>query len=126
MHHRCKDLTAHNDLLHQHLEDVSSQATRIRQAAGPSTSSLPGEDAEDTSSSKLSELRSVVAYLRKEKEIVDLQLELSKQENTRLKVQIEHLSQNLQEVRATLAEVCHRVLAQNFNNHVYVRNVNEL
>jgi len=121
MHHRCKDLTAHNDLLHQHLEDVSSQATRIRQAAGPS-----GEDAEDTSSSKLSELRSVVAYLRKEKEIVDLQLELSKQENTRLKVQIEHLSQNLQEVRATLAEVCHRVLAQNFNNHVYVRNVNEL
>jgi nucleoprotein TPR len=37
---------------------------------------------------------------------VDLQLELGKQENTRLKVQIEHLSQSLQETRVTLAEVC--------------------
>lgn len=55
---------------------------------------------------KVSELRSVVAYLRKEKEIVDLQLELSKQENVRLKAQIEHLTQSLQETRATLAEVC--------------------
>jgi nucleoprotein TPR len=106
---RCEDLTAHNNLLHQHLEDVSSQAARIRQAADISTSPLPaeGEETIDNSSTKLSELRSVVAYLRKEKDIVDLQLELSKQENARLKVQIEHLSQNLQEIRATLAEVGH-------------------
>jgi nucleoprotein TPR len=54
---------------------------------------------------KLSELRSVVAYLRKEKEIVDLQLELSKQENARLKAQIDHLSQSLDDTRATLSEV---------------------
>lgn len=54
---------------------------------------------------KLSDLRSVVAYLRKEKEIVDLQLELSKQENIRLKTQLDHLSQSLQEVRKTLSEV---------------------
>lgn len=54
---------------------------------------------------KLSDLRSVVAYLRKEKEIVDLQLELSKQENIRLKSQLDHLSQSLQEVRKTLSEV---------------------
>ena len=55
---------------------------------------------------KLSELRSVVAYLRKEKEIVDLQLELSKQENVRLKTQVNHLSQNLDETRTALTEVC--------------------
>lgn len=53
----------------------------------------------------LSDLRSVVAYLRKEKEIVDLQFELSKQENVRLKTQLDHLSQSLQEVRKTLSEV---------------------
>ena len=53
----------------------------------------------------MSELRSVVSYLRKEKEIVDRQLELNKQENVRLKAQIEHLTQSLQESRATLAEV---------------------
>jgi nucleoprotein TPR len=55
---------------------------------------------------KLSELRSVVAYLRKEKEIVDLQLELSKQESTRLRSQIDHLQQTLTETRRTLSEVC--------------------
>jgi nucleoprotein TPR len=55
---------------------------------------------------KLSELRSVIAYLRKEKEIIELQHELSKQENARLKTQLEYLSQSLQDVRATLAQVC--------------------
>ena len=62
-------------------------------------------DATDDVDTKLSELRSVVAYLRKEKEIVDLQLELSKQENVRLKSQIDHLSQTLDETRKVLSEV---------------------
>ena len=53
-----------------------------------------------------SELRSVVAYLRREKEIVDLQLELNKQENMRLKTQVDHLSRNLEESRTALSEVC--------------------
>jgi nucleoprotein TPR len=85
---------------------VSSQAARIQQAADASAASVTGEgDTGDDADTKLSELRSVVAYLRKEKEIVDLQLELSKQENVRLKSQIDHLSQSLEETRATLSEV---------------------
>ncbi|EGN98500.1 hypothetical protein SERLA73DRAFT_169454 [Serpula lacrymans var. lacrymans S7.3] len=101
---RCKDLAAQNTLLHQHLESVSSQAARIKQAAD--TSAAPHGENEMTvdADTKLSELRSVVAYLRKEKEIVDLQLELCKQENVRLKAQIDHLSQSLDETRATLSE----------------------
>lgn len=71
-----------------------------------SATAVTGEgDTSDDVDTKLSELRSVVAYLRKEKEIVDLQLELSKQENVRLKSQIEHLSQSLEETRASLSEV---------------------
>ena len=102
----CKDLSAQNALLHQHLETVSTQATRIRQAADSSATEGTAGDADGGDvDTKVSELRSVVAYLRKEKEIVDLQLELSKQENVRLKAQIEHLTQSLQETRATLAEV---------------------
>lgn len=73
-------------------------------AASSSAPTGEGEAAGDTDT-KLSELRSVVAYLRKEKEIVDLQLELSKQENSRLKAQIEHLSQSLEDTRTTLSEV---------------------
>ena len=85
---RCKDLSAQNALLHKHLETVSSQAARIKQAADSSATPVggqtPGEDDVDT---KLADLQSVVAYLRKEKEIVDLQLELSKQEAARLRTQ---------------------------------------
>lgn len=101
---RCQDLSSQNTILHQHLESVSSQANRIK-AAAQSSSTVQGEgDTTEDADTKLSELRSVVAYLRKEKEIVDLQLELSKQETTRLKTQIEHLSQTLQDTRATLSE----------------------
>jgi nucleoprotein TPR len=101
---RCKDLSSQNSILHQHLESVSSQAARIRQAAdSTATPGVEGETSDDIDT-KLSELRSVVAYLRKEKEIVDLQLELSKQENGRLKAQIDHLSQNLEETRTALSE----------------------
>lgn len=102
----CKDLATQNALLYQHLDTVSSQAARIRQVADSSAESTSGEvDVSGDMDTKLSELRSVVAYLRKEKEIVDLQLELSKQENVRLKAQIDHLTQSLQEARTTLTEV---------------------
>jgi len=67
----------------------------------------PGEGEGDSPDSKLSELRSVVGWLRKEKEIVELQLELGKQETARLKTQVDHLSQSLDQARATLSEVQH-------------------
>ncbi|KAL5512816.1 hypothetical protein ACEPAG_3082 [Sanghuangporus baumii] len=98
---RCKDLAAQNGLLHQHLESVNSQASRIRQAAD-SNMNVPEGDGDDVDG-RVVELRSVVAYLRKEKEIVDLQLELSKQENARQKAQIDHLSQALEETRTALS-----------------------
>lgn len=67
----------------------------------------PGEGEGDSPDNKLSELRSVVGWLRKEKEIVELQLELGKQETARLKTQVDHLSQSLDQARATLSEVQH-------------------
>ncbi|KAI0087040.1 hypothetical protein BDY19DRAFT_324018 [Irpex rosettiformis] len=107
---RCKDLTSQNSILHQHLESVSSQAARIRTAAETSTT-VPGETENiEDADTKLSELRSVVAYLRKEKDIVDLQLELSKQENVRFKTQIEHLNHSLEEARKTLSEERERAM----------------
>ena len=109
---RCKDLSSQNLILHQHLESVSSQAARIQQAADSSATITVGEgETSDDVETKLSELRAVVAYLRKEKEIVDLQLELSKQENVRFKSQIDHLSQSLDETRATLSEVNNYLLS---------------
>ncbi|KAJ3731245.1 hypothetical protein DFJ43DRAFT_435652 [Lentinula guzmanii] len=101
---RCNDLVTQNNVLHNHLETVSSQATRIQQTAEATTSASDEDGGNDITDTKLSEMRSVVAYLRKEKEIVDLQLDLSKQENTRLKSQIDYLHQNLNETRQALSE----------------------
>ncbi|KAG6853933.1 hypothetical protein C0991_012425 [Blastosporella zonata] len=100
---RAQDLTSQNAILHHHLETVSNQANRIKLAATSSSDAMESDGTGD-SDAKLSELRSVVSYLRKEKEIVDLQLELSKQANSRLKAQVEHLSQSLEDARATLSE----------------------
>ncbi|KIM43182.1 hypothetical protein M413DRAFT_9931 [Hebeloma cylindrosporum] len=106
-----QDLSQQNALLHQHLESVSAQATRIRQASdAPLDSNVEGGEPTEDSDNRLSELRSVVNYLRKEKGIVDLQLEMSKRENEVLKSKIEHLSQTLQETRTALAEERERAI----------------
>ncbi|KDR82878.1 hypothetical protein GALMADRAFT_58080 [Galerina marginata CBS 339.88] len=107
---RAQDLAQQNTVLHQHLESVSAQATRIRQASdAPVDHELPADASGDTEN-RLSELRVVVNYLRKEKGIVDLQLEMSKRENEVLKTQVDRLSLTLQETRTTLAEERERAL----------------
>jgi hypothetical protein len=102
---RCKALTEQNNVLHQHLDNVSSQAARIRQAADSSAGTPSEGETADGTESKLSELRAVINYLRKEKEIVEMQLELCKQENARLKTQMGHLTRDLEDTRATLSDV---------------------
>jgi nucleoprotein TPR len=104
---RCKDLTAQNAALHQHLETISSQAARIRQAADSTAdlstvpSTAEGADPDDA----LAELRSVIAFVRREKEIAELQLDLNKQENIRLRSYSDHLAQTLEATRISLKEV---------------------
>lgn len=108
-------------MLHQHLESVSAQATRIRQAAEtPMEVTTTEAAANDDTDNRLSELRSVVSYLRKEKGIVDLQLEMAKRENGVLKNQIERMSSTLQETRATLAEVCFSDIHTHFDQLTYI------
>ena len=51
----CKDPAAQNSLLHQHLDSVSSQASRIRQAAYSSVN-VPESDADDVDG-RMAELR---------------------------------------------------------------------
>lgn len=104
----CKELVDQNALLHQHLESVSSQASKIRSAAISSVDGTVAEQEAGDTDGRVAELRSVVAYLRKEKEIIDLQLELSKQEGARFKAQISHLNQTLEETRNTLSTVSQR------------------
>ncbi|KAK0187834.1 hypothetical protein F5146DRAFT_1060914 [Armillaria mellea] len=101
---RHQALQEQNKLLHTHLDDVSSQATRIKQAA--TSSDAPAGEGEGTigDDTKLSELHSLLGYLQKDKNISELQIDLCKQENMRLFKQVDHLTKTLDETRATLSE----------------------
>ncbi|KAF8340345.1 uncharacterized protein EI90DRAFT_3035253 [Cantharellus anzutake] len=102
---RCKDLISQNAALHQHLETVSSQATKIRQAVEASPGVAPPADANGKDSDNaVAELRAVISFVRREKEIAELQLDLHKQENTRLKSYSDHLAQSLEATRNLLKE----------------------
>ncbi|SCZ98145.1 BZ3500_MvSof-1268-A1-R1_Chr3-3g06608 [Microbotryum saponariae] len=106
---RCEDLTSQNALLHQHLESTTAQAASLQKstltgAPGADSAAVEGLDAAVSTASPSDELFGVITFLRREKEIVDFQLDLSKQEATRLRTQLDFTTRNLEEVRQALAE----------------------
>jgi nucleoprotein TPR len=92
-----------NVLLHQHLDSVTAQATQIHAQSDSISKSdkTPGD-----------ELNQVVHYLRGQQEILELQLQLEKQEKSRLQVKLEHVEKSLDESRAQLTEERHAASTQ--------------
>ena len=97
---RRDDISAQNKLLHQQLETVSNQISALQQKR-VSYQAEGGEDAESSAAST-GNLQELVKYLRREKEIVDVQWELSSQEAKRLKQQLDHTQSQLEEARLKL------------------------
>ena len=94
-----ESLNAQNDRLHKQLDDVSIQITNLQK------NSLKSNDEESepvTASAGAENLQEVIRYLRREKEIVDFQLELSSQEAKRLKQQLDYTQTQLEETRVRL------------------------
>jgi nucleoprotein TPR len=111
LRNRCQELTEQNELLHHQLEALGAQAARIRQAAVSTDTPVNQQgNAAELVDQQLTDLRSVISYLRKEKEIIDLQLEMSKQDAARSKTEIEHLNRVLEETRGLLTEVSHQLV----------------
>lgn len=110
---RSEELKEHNNTLAQHLENATAQAAQLqlRHAAtgeGEGESSADAETVEAIAASRSSsdeQLREVIRYLRREKDIIDLQLEFSKQEASRLRQQLDFTSRSLEEARQSLQEV---------------------
>ncbi|GAA5906296.1 hypothetical protein JCM6882_002695 [Rhodosporidiobolus microsporus] len=112
---RTDELKEQNSTLAQHLETASAQAVQLQarhsavtDAAGAAAAG--GADADTieaitaSHNSSVEQLREVIRYLRREKDIIDLQLDFSKQEATRLRQQLEFTSRNLEEARQSLQE----------------------
>ncbi|KAI5479511.1 nucleoprotein TPR [Pseudohyphozyma bogoriensis] len=111
---RTDDLNSQNAILHSQLETFGSQAAFLQSRLSNATVGGEGEGAAATAdsvdaitsslNSTVDQLREVIRYLRREKEIVDLQLEFSKQEAARLRQQLEFTSKSLEESRTALTE----------------------
>lgn len=101
---RRDDIGAQNRLLLQQLEAVSSQVSNLQQNRVTVTESAePGTPASRaTPDRSVDGLRELVTYLRRDKEIVDVQYELSIQEAKRLRQQLDYVQLQLDESRLKL------------------------
>lgn len=96
---RKADVETQNTLLHKQLESVSLQITSLQQKQASGSNAAETESSTDTS---LQNLQEVIKYLRREKEIVDVQYELSVQESRRLKQQLDYSQSQMDEARLKL------------------------
>ena len=112
---RIQDLNEQNSLLHSHMEKVNSQAAhRSAALAGyahrfcikPFNIISTEDDTETVTNadSTIEDLREVIRYLRREKDILSTRLDLTSQESDRMKLQLEHAQRSLDETRALLEE----------------------
>lgn len=95
-----ENLKAQNNYLHQQIETFSAQIASLKKHP-PSSDEGPSED---IPTSGLDNLQEVIKYLRREKEIVDVQLELSAQEGKRLKQQLDYAQSQLDDTRLRLSQ----------------------
>ncbi|KAF2193464.1 hypothetical protein K469DRAFT_551061 [Zopfia rhizophila CBS 207.26] len=96
---RNDDLKKQNELLHKQLENVTSQIASLKQSR---VSVAGGELDVANPDSDIEGLREVVRYLRREKEIVDVQYGISIQEAKRYKQQLDYTKSQLDETREKL------------------------
>ncbi len=101
---RRDDLSAQNKLLHQQLENVGSQISALQQNRSTHIESTEaGSPASEPTFDRTADgLRELNAFLRREKEIVEVQYELKIQEAKRLQQQLDYAQTQLDELRLKL------------------------
>lgn len=99
---RREDVNAQNKLLHQQLEGLAAQVAALQQ----SRDGMAGGDEEEMSAAHVGDategLRELNSYLRREKEILEVQYDLKSQESRRLQQQLEYTQSSLDEARLKL------------------------
>ncbi|KAL8841652.1 MAG: hypothetical protein Q9170_000866 [Blastenia crenularia] len=94
-----QNLTDQNNRLYQQLETLSVQIASLQNRPLADNSNQQEDQATTLG---LANLQEVIKYLRREKEIVDVQLELSAQEAKRLKQQLDYTQSQLDDTRLKL------------------------
>ncbi|KAJ5174312.1 uncharacterized protein N7482_000189 [Penicillium canariense] len=127
LHKRREEVNHQNSVLHIQLENISTQIAALqRDRAG--IADIDGQDGEQ-SAPNLEGLQEVIKFLRREKEIVEVQYHLSTQEGKRLRQQFEYTQAQLDETRLKL-EQQRRAAADNehnaLNHNKLMETLNEL
>ncbi|KAF7943604.1 uncharacterized protein EAE97_005675 [Botrytis byssoidea] len=101
---RRDDVNAQNKLLHQQLDNVSSQIVALQESRSnaPGASEAGSPTADGTTDRTLEGLRELNTYLRREKEIGEVQYDIKIQEAKRLQQQLEYTQSQLDEARLKL------------------------
>lgn len=103
---RRDDANAQNKVLHQQLENVSAQIVTLQQTRSAAVASTEaGTPTNDVDANRNADgLRELNSFLRREKEIVEVQYELKVQEAKRLQQQYEYAQSQLDETRLKLEQ----------------------
>jgi nucleoprotein TPR len=100
---RRDDIQSQNKLLHQQLEHVSNEISALQRERSPAGDGIESPSAVATSSAD--NTNELIRYLRREKEIVEVQWELASQETKRLRQTLEHTQAQLDEARLKLTQL---------------------
>ncbi|KAI9714437.1 MAG: hypothetical protein M1820_000398 [Bogoriella megaspora] len=123
---RREEIQGQNRILHEQLESFSTQIATLRQNRMDYAETVSEADHSGSASERLQE---VITYLRREKEIVEVQHELSIKEGSRLKSQLDYAQAQLDEARQKLTEERLRQAnaEQNAASHTkLIQTINEL
>ncbi|TKA71094.1 hypothetical protein B0A55_08344, partial [Friedmanniomyces simplex] len=103
---RREDVDGQNGVLHRQMESFSAELAALRQGRNSLTPAVGGGEGGEAAGSPARDgnLQEVIRFLRREKEIVDVQYELSMQEAKRLQQQLDYASSSLEATRQTLAD----------------------
>ena len=96
---RREEVLHQNSLLHSQLENITNQISSLQR----DRANIP-EGEEESTAPNLEGLQEVIKFLRREKEIVDVQYHLSTQESKRLRQQFEYTQSQLDETRLKLEQ----------------------
>lgn len=121
-----ENLSIQNNHLHQQLEHLSSQISNLQNRTSIGENNYPNDD---SLAPDFESLQEVIKYLRREKEIVDVQLQLSTQEAKRLKQQLDYTQSQLDDTRLKLNQQRHLEEDNErtaFNHKKLMETINEL
>jgi nucleoprotein TPR len=100
---RCDDLAKQNKILLNQFDAVSEQISTLQKSRAYADEAAEVSPEGQPLDKGLDDLREVIRYLRQEKEIVDVQYELSLQESRRVKQQLDYVRNQLDETKLQLS-----------------------